>query len=98
MIDNAAVLIGAYAAMAAGLSVTVAKVSPTIGPKVRHFFSGTAPLVVVFGMLLGDADTVTLHGMDLLAGAGLAALGVATSSVTGKFLPTSSDKRKLLSR
>ncbi len=36
MIDNVVCLAGSYAAMAAGLSAVVAKVSPSIGPRLRH--------------------------------------------------------------
>ena len=99
MIDNAAFLIGSYGAMAAGLSVTVAKVSPTIGPKLRHLFSGAAPLAAVLATRLGGADSIVLHGMDLFAAGGLVVLGVATSSAVGKVVPTVGAKdRKLLSR
>lgn len=99
MIDDPVILAGAYAVIAAGFSVTVAKVSPTIGPRLRHVFSGTAPLAAVFGNLLAGADSVTLHGMDLLAAGGLVALGIATSSLVGKLVPTADGKdRSLISR
>ena len=92
MIDNAAFLIAAYGAMAAGLSATIARVSPTIGPRLRHLFSGAAPLAAVLGTRLAGADSVTLQGMDLLAAGGLVVLGVVTSSVVGKFVPTTGVK------
>lgn len=92
MIDNAAFLIGAYGAMAAGLSLTVAKVSPTIGPRLRHLLSGAGPLAAVLAMRLTEADSVTLQGMDLFAAGGLVVLGVVTSSVVGKFVPTGGAK------
>lgn len=99
MIDSAAFLIGAYGAMAAGLSVTVARVSPTIGPKLRHLFSGAAPLAAVLATRLTAADSVVLQGMDLLAAGGLVVLGVTTSSVVGKFVPTAGAReRKLTAR
>jgi hypothetical protein len=99
MIDSAAFLIGAYGAMAAGLSVTVARVSPTIGPKLRHLFSGAAPLAAVLATRLTAADSVTLQGMDLLAAGGLVVFGVVTSSAVGKFVPTETVKnRKLTAR
>ena len=62
MIDSAVFLIGAYGAMAAGLSATVAKVSPTIGPRLRHLFSGAAPLAAVLAARLDGASSVTLDG------------------------------------
>lgn len=86
MIDNAIILAGSYAAMAAGLSVAIAKVSPTIGPRMRHLFAGAAPLAAVFAMKLTETDSVTLYGMDLLAAGGLVVLGVVTSSLAGKFI------------
>lgn len=99
MVDNAVFLIGAYGAMAAGLSATVAKVSPTIGPKLRHLFSGAAPLAAVLATRLTAADSVTLQGMDLFAAGGLVVFGVATSSMVGRFLPTADGKdRSLISR
>jgi hypothetical protein len=97
MIDNAIFLAGSYAAMAAGLSVTVAKVSPTIGPRLRHLFSGAAPLAAVLATRLTAADSVTLQGMDLFAAGGLVVLGVATSSVVGKFVPTAAAKDRRIS-
>jgi len=99
MIDNAAFLIGTYGAMAAGLSATVAKVSPTIGPKLRHLFSGAAPLAAVLATRLTAADSVTLQGMDLFAAGGLVVFGVVTSSVVGKLVPTETTKvRELAAR
>ena len=76
MFDNAIFLAASYAAMSAGLSATVAKVSPTIGPRLRHLFAGTAPIAAVLGMRLTEADSVTLQGMDLFAAGGLVVLGV----------------------
>lgn len=90
MFDHAAILMGVYASMSAGMSVAVAKVSPSIGPRLRHLFAGTAPLALVLAVRMGGADSVTLQGMDLFATGGLAALGMATSSVMGKFVPTQS--------
>ncbi|WP_421991791.1 hypothetical protein [Qipengyuania sp.] len=99
MIDNAVFLIAAYGAMTAGLSATVAKVSPSIGPKLRHLFSGAAPLAAVLAARLDGADSVTLQGMDLLAAGGLVVFGVITSSVVGKFVPTQqAGERRLTSR
>ncbi|MBO6526284.1 hypothetical protein [Erythrobacter sp.] len=99
MIDNAVFLIAAYGAMAAGLSATVAKVSPSIGPKLRHLFSGAAPLAAVLAARLDGADSVTLQGMDLFAAGGLVVFGVITSSVVGKFVPTQqAGEKRLTSR
>ena len=61
MFDNAIFLAASFAAMSAGLSATVAKVSPTIGPRLRHLFAGTAPIAAVLGMRLTEADSVTLR-------------------------------------
>ncbi|MBO6768918.1 MAG: hypothetical protein JJ901_11545 [Erythrobacter sp.] len=99
MIDNAVFLIAAYGAMTAGLSATVAKVSPSIGPKLRHLFSGAAPLAAVLAARLEGADSVTLQGMDLFAAGGLVVFGVITSSVVGKFVPTQqAGEKRLTSR
>ena len=54
MIDNVVFLAGSYAAMAAGLSAVVAKVSPSIGPRLRHLFAGGAPLAAVLGARLAE--------------------------------------------
>ena len=85
MIDNVVFLAGSYAAMAAGLSAVVAKVSPSIGPRL---FAGGAPLAAVLGARLTEADSVTLQGMDLLGAGGLVVLGVVTSTMVGKVVPT----------
>ena len=99
MIDNAVFLIAAYGAMTAGLSATVAKVSPSIGPKLRHLFSGAAPVAAVLAARLEGADSVTLQGMDLFAAGGLVVFGVITSSVVGKFVPTQqAGEKRLTSR
>ena len=96
MLDNASFLVGAYGVMSAGLSVSVAKFSPSIGPRLRHIFSGAAPLAAVLAARMDGADSIVLHGMDLFAAGGLAVLGVATSSVIGKFVPTEAQTRKQL--
>ena len=96
MFDHAGFLIGAYAVMSAGLSISVAKLSPCIGPRLRHVFSGLAPLAAVLAVRMDGADSVVLQGMDLFAAAGLAVLGVVTSSVIGKFLPSETQVRKQL--
>ena len=88
MFDNAIFLAASYAAMSAGLSATAAKVSPTIGPRLRHLFAGTAPIAAVLGMRLTEADSVTLQGMDLFAAGGLVVLGVVTSTLVGKAVPS----------
>ena len=88
MFDNAIFFAASYAAMSAGLSATVAKVSPTIGPRLRHLFAGTAPIAAVLGMRLTEADSVTLQGMDLFAAGGLVVLGVVTSTLVGKAVPS----------
>ena len=100
MIDNAILLAGSYVAISAALSAGIAKVSPTVGPRLRHLFAGAAPLAAVFATRLTGADSVTLYGMDLLAAGGLVVLGVATSSAVGKFVPTIADNkdRRLISR
>jgi hypothetical protein len=97
MFDNVAVLIGAYGAMAVGLSIAVAKVSPMIGPRLRHLFAGAAPIAVVLGARITASDSVTLQSMDLFAAGGLVAFGVVASSVVGKFVPTGTakDRRRL---
>lgn len=92
MLDNIAVLIGAYGAMTVGLSIAVAKISPMIGPRLRHLFAGAAPVAVVLGARITAADSVTLQSMDLFAAGGLVVFGVVVSSVVGKFVPTSTAK------
>ena len=44
--------------------------------------------VVFLGARLTEADSVTLQGMDLLAAGGLVVLGVVTSTMVGKVVPT----------
>ena len=88
MFDNAVFLAGTYAAMAAGLSLAMTKFSPTIGPRLRHLFSGAAPLAAVLAERMNGADSITLYGTDLVAAGGLVILGVATSTAVGKLLPT----------
>ncbi|MEE8229925.1 MAG: hypothetical protein V3R15_00410 [Qipengyuania citrea] len=87
MIDNMVFLAGAYAALAAGLGAGVGRVSPSIGPRLRHAFAGIASLAAVLGMKLTEADSVTLHGVDLAAGGGLVVLGIAASVMAAKALP-----------
>lgn len=96
MLDNASFLVCAYGVMSAGLSVSVATFSPSIGPRLRHIFSSVAPLAAGLAARMDGADSIVLHGMDLFAAGGLAVLGVATSSVIGKFVPTEVQARKQL--
>ncbi|NNC52856.1 MAG: hypothetical protein EX258_09725 [Sphingomonadaceae bacterium] len=99
MIDTAAFVIGSYAAMSASMSAFVAKVSPTIGPRLRHLFAGASPLAVLLAVRLEGGPSTTLDSMDLFSAGGLVVLGVVTSSVVGKFIPTAnSDRKKLTSR
>ena len=104
MFDNAIFLAASYAAMSAGLNATVAKVSPTIGPRLRHVFAGAAPIAAVLGVRLTEADSVTLQGMDLFAAGGLVVLGVVTSIFVGKAVPSAAtpprggDERRALPR
>ena len=84
MIDDPVLLTGAYAATSASISVIMAKVSPAIGPRLRHLFAGAAPMGVIFASLLEGADSVTLHGQDLLAAGGLFAAGLASSVLASR--------------
>ena len=86
MLDNATVLIATYAAMTAGITIAVAKLSPAIGPRLRDLFSGSAPLAGVLALRMDGADSVTLYGTDLIAASGLLVLGLATSTLVTKFL------------
>ena len=86
MLDNAAGLIATYAAMTAGITIAVAKLSPAIGPRLRNLFSGSAPLAGVLALRMDGADSVTLYGTDLVAASGLLVLGLATSTVVTKLL------------
>ena len=88
MLDSVPFLIASYAAMSAGMSLAVRKVSPTMGPRLRHLFAGAAPLAVLLAIRLEGGPSTTLYGMDLFGAAGLAVLGVATSSMVGKLVPT----------
>ena len=94
MLDNVAVLVGAYGAMTVGLSIAVAKVSPMIGPRLRHLFAGAAPIAVVLGTRITAADSVTLQSMDLFAASGFVVFGVIASSVVGKLVPTNTAKNR----
>lgn len=99
MFDDAIFVIGAYAAMSASMSAFIAKVSPTIGPRLRHIFAGAAPLAILLAVRLEGGPSTTLEGMDLFSAGGLVALGIATSSVVGKFAPSATaGKKKLTSR
>lgn len=99
MFDNAIFVIGSYAAMSASMSAFIAKVSPTIGPRLRHLFAGAAPLAILLAVRLEGGPSTTLDGMDLFSAAGLVALGIATSSVVGKFVPSATtENKKLTSR
>ena len=88
MLDSVPFLIASYAAMSAGMSLAVRKVSPTMGPRLRHLFAGAAPLAVLLAIRLEGGPSTTLDGMDLFGAGGLLALGVATSSLVGRYLPT----------
>ncbi len=99
MFDTAAFVMGSYAAMSAGMSGAIARLSPTIGPRLRHLFAGASPLGVLLAIRLEGGPSTTLHGMDLFAAGGLVVLGVVTSSVVGKFVPTQgTEGNKLSSR
>lgn len=79
-------LIAAYMAGSAGVSAIMAKASPTIGLKIRHIFSGIAPMAVVFASLLDGQESVTLHGDDILFAGGLFCAGLVSSVLTAKAL------------
>ncbi|WP_157799515.1 hypothetical protein [Qipengyuania seohaensis] len=88
MLDSVPFLIASYAAMSAGMSLAVRKVSPAMGPRLRHLFAGAAPLAVLLAIRLEGGPSTTLDALDLFGAGGLLVLGVATSSVVGKFFPT----------
>lgn len=79
MLDDPMTIAAAYVAGSAALSTAIAKFSPTIGPRMRHLLAGAAPIVAVFAFLLEGSESVTLHGPDLLAGAGMFVGGLAAS-------------------
>ena len=90
MLDSVPFLIASYAAMSAGMSLAVRTVSPSMGPRLRHLFAGAAPLAVLLAIRLEGGPSTTLDGLDLFGAGGLLALGVATSSLIGRLLPTRS--------
>ena len=96
MIDSA-MLIASYAAMSASLSVIMAKVSPNIGPRLRHLFAGGSPLVVLFAMEIEDKYSVALDMSDILASGGLLAMGVATSIGVSRFVKSKNNGNSRLS-
>ncbi|MEZ5682193.1 MAG: hypothetical protein R3E14_12970 [Erythrobacter sp.] len=93
MFDDPIMLSGAYVAVSASISAIMAKVSPTVGPRVRSLFAGVAPMGAVFANLLEGHDSVTLHGEHLLFGGGLLAAGTITAALVGRFVRT--DSRQL---
>ena len=84
MIDDPIILTGAYAACSASLSAIMARVSPTIGPRLRNLFAGAAPMGLIFAYLLEGGDTVILNGSDLLMAGGLFAAGLTSAVVAGR--------------
>jgi hypothetical protein len=92
MIDDPVLLTGAYAATSASISAIMAKVSPDIGPRVRHLFAGAAPMGVIFADLLEGGDSVTLHGGDLLSAGGLFVAGLASSLLASRLTGRKSQK------
>ena len=97
MLDSVPFLIASYAAMSAGMSLAVRTVSPSMGPRLRHLFAGAAPLAVLLAIRLEGGPSTTLDGMDLFGAGGLLVLGVATSSLVGRLLPTRSAGENQLS-
>lgn len=62
-------------------------------------FAGASPLAVLLAVRQEGGPSTTLDSMDLFSAGGLVVLGVMTSSVIGKFVPTAtSDREKLTSR
>ncbi|MBX7499966.1 hypothetical protein K3181_00740 [Qipengyuania sp. YG27] len=98
MIDDPVTLSAAYASGSVAISWAMARFSPTIGPRFRHVLAGGGPLAVVFAFLVEGHQSVTLHGMDLLAGGGLVGLGIASSVAVSKIGPARHDKRLRLGR
>jgi hypothetical protein len=97
VLDSVPFLIASYAAMSAGMSLAVGKVSPSMGPRLRHLFAGAAPLAVLLAIRLEGGPSTTLDGMDLFGAGGLLVLGVTTSSLVGRLLPTRSAGENQLS-
>lgn len=86
MLDDPIMLTGAYVAVSASISAIMAKISPTVGPRVRNLFSGVAPMGAVFANLLEGQNSVTLHGEHLLFGGGLVAAGTVTAALVGRIV------------
>ena len=85
MVLESTLLLGGYAASSGVLSYALSRVSPGIGPRLRHTFAGLAPMAGVFASLLGGKESVTLHGNDLAFAAVLLGTGLATSvAITGR--------------
>ena len=82
MIDAVA-LVASYVAGSAAISLAMARFSPSVGPRLRTLFAGSAPLAVVFATILDGQDSVTLFGPDLLAGGALLGAGLATAYGAG---------------
>lgn len=92
MIEDPFFLAAAYSACSASLSVLMAKVSPSIGARLRHVFAASAPMGVLFAFLLDGADSVTMHGEDLLVVGGMFAAGLTSSIVAGKLASRNDSK------
>lgn len=86
MFDDPIMLAGAYVAVSASISAIMAKVSPTVGPRVRGLFAGVVPMGAVFANLLEGRDSVTLHGEHLLFGGGLIVAGTIAAAIVGRFV------------
>ncbi|ANU07762.1 hypothetical protein [Paraurantiacibacter namhicola] len=95
MIDDPLAITALYASGAAALSLAMAKFSPSIGRRLRHLFSGFAPLAGLYGGVIARDDVIRLDFGDILFSAFLVLTGVAASvALTGN---RSRGKRELTS-
>ncbi|AKH41285.1 hypothetical protein FHS61_001812 [Altererythrobacter atlanticus] len=83
MLENPVAVMAAYTAGSMFLSVTMARFSPTIGTKLRTFFAGFGPMVVVYGSEIARENSVVLHGADLLLAGAMLALGTGAAFLAG---------------
>ena len=84
----------AYLASAGAIGAGMARLSPTIGPRLRTVLSGSAPMAAGFLLYLGDRESVVVDGTQLAAAGVLLGTGLYVAHGAGRLLSPQQTRRR----
>ena len=85
----------AYLSSAGAIGAGMARLSPTIGPRLRAVFSASAPMAAGFLLYLGDRDSVVIDGTQLAAAGVLLGAGLYVAYGAGRLLSPQQTRRRV---